>query len=131
MTINFTKDYFINFPKNNYPYFDNDTVNMFKYIKEKNLGNRKIYTSIRNNQAYIYNLFINPISPYEFNNTVLFLEIPTGKTVIGYKDCITEIDFDNLEDDAIYVVIKEEEAEIIEEKGFVKEKYNNFYILYK
>lgn len=131
LTINFTKDYFINFSKNNYPYFDNGTVNMFKYIKEKNLGNRKIYTSIRNNQAYIYDLFINPISPYEFNNTVLFLEIPTGKTVIGYKDCITEIDFDNLEDDAIYVVIKEEEAEIIEEKGFVKEKYNNFYILYK
>ena len=129
--INFTKDYFINFSENSYPYFDNETIDVFNYIKEKNPNNKKIYTRTIVDQQYIYNVLVNPISPYDFNESIIYKEIPNGKSVIGYRDCLTSIDFNNLEDDAIYVLVREDEASKIEKEGFIKEKYKKYYILYK
>ena len=102
-------------------------INTLKYVYSTDLKDRKLYTDIN----YIYSLYAKPISPYEFYENIKTKNFSQGIEVIGYDKYVQEINLSKIEDDSVYITYNPNLAELIEEKGFIKEKYNNIYILYK
>ena len=121
----FVKTYFTSYVTTVKPFHDNGAIEVMKSLKR--FDNRKINGD---NIMYIYNLYANPISPYEFNETKVF----NGLTVTGYKNYDgTEIDVNNCDLDTVYVTTDENKAKIMIKKyGFEVEVFKSqFYILYK
>lgn len=130
----FINKYFTDFAKIDYSFFDNGNVEVLQYVNNNSkYAGKQIYSDIE----YIYNLYGNPISPYEFYENIKFYNILNekdeidGKEVKGYNNYLNDIDYNNLDDNAIYVVHSERKSELIQANGFKLEKYNKFYILYK
>ncbi len=123
----FIKEYFMTFANKYYAYFDNGDIDVIEYVRSTELKDRKLCTDIN----YIYSLYANPISPYEFYENIKVVKVPDGIEVIGYGNYIRYIDLENLEDDAVYITYNKDTANKIEETGFKKEKYTRYYILYK
>ena len=123
----FINNYFTDFARRYNPFFDNDYINTLKYVYSTELKDRKIYSDT----SYIYSLYVNPISPYEFYENMKMGDIPNGQEVIGYNNYTQKIDLSNIEEDAVYITYQEDIANTIEKKGFTKEQYTIYYILYK
>ena len=120
----FTNRYFTTFAKQDYDYFDNGDLEIMNYIKK--YDGKEIYTDYIN---YIYSLIDYPISPYDFYKDI---EIYKGIEVIGYKNYHSYIDYNNLKDDAIYVLKTQSKVEYFTSRGYKLEIVNNkYYILQK
>lgn len=128
MFVLFIKTYFVTLAKQEHIFFDNGMIELCRYLNK--FEEREIYTEDIN---YIYNLYANPISPYEFYNDIETTEIYDGLEVIGYKNFHRYIDWSNIKDDAVYVLVNQRNVQKLQDKGFKLEKFNSdkFYILYK
>ena len=123
----FTTEYFTNFAKQDYSYFDNGDIEVLEHVYNSDLKDRKIRADIN----YIYSLYVRPVSPYEFYENIKIMQTPVGIEVIGYNNYTEIINLSNLQDDIVYITHREDVANIIEEAGYTKETYKRYYILYK
>lgn len=106
--------------------FDYDSLELMEYVNDK-YADKKIHTSAVN---FIYGLYSKPISPKEFSESkVIYQGYLTG--IIGYSKITSMITFDDLNEDDIYIVDYEIDARKIESKGFQRENFGKYIILYK
>ena len=108
--------------------FDYDSLELMEYINNNDkYADKKIHTSAVN---FIYGLYSKPISPKEFSESkVIYQGYLTG--IIGYSKITSMITFDDLNEDDIYIVDYEIDARKIESKGFQRENFGKYRILYK
>lgn len=125
---------FINFYFNKYetkymyqPLFERDIFKAMDYINNNNeFQNREIHINTTSDEPYIYTLIANPISPYEFSETLC----REGRNIVSYGKYY----FNNKEikDEAIYC-IRNDDAFIDElvGYGFNIKNINTYTIAYK
>lgn len=128
MFVMFIKKYFIDLAKEEHRFFDNGQLVLCEYLRK--FEGREIYTEDVN---YIYNLYVNPISPYEFYGGIETIEVSDGIEVIGYDKFHKYVESDDIKENAVYVLSEPSNIQKLQDKGFKLEKYYNdkFNILYK
>ena len=119
MFISFSVNYFVINQKKYVYTFSNGATEAFEYINSK-YPNKKIYGEMI---RYTFDLYANPISPTEFNKSVVYNKGKTG--VLGYNNyiCIGPISRENtIDQDAIYITVDRATIEELKNKYCFKEK---------
>lgn len=123
----FINVYFTEFEPD-YLFVKDDYFNTLKYVdtiyKDGDYSNICICTN--NQQEYIYNLLINKINPYDFNDNL----IRNGNKISGYKHYVYECN--ELNNTNIYMVSdKNKLIEVAKDNNYNIKNMGNYYILYK
>lgn len=121
----FLKTYFTDFQNDYKRFHDNGAIDVINYVY-KRFDNKDIYMDDKYN-TYIYSLYVNPISPHEFNQNKEIKE----NEVAGYKNYHAYWN-DEYDENSVYITKDENKAKrIIENTKSTLEIYKGFYIIYK
>ena len=121
----FAKYYFVDFSHEDLMFSELSIINASEKAEE--LDRNAIFVENSLNQTYIYTLIANPISPYDFANSVKIDNL----VVTEYGKYRFELP-NEIDENAVYI-IKDDEKKINEllENNFEMEKYDEFYVLWK
>ncbi len=122
--ISFTVVYFNKY-KNEYHYlFDYGFIDTIKYAQKNNSNEKEIYTLVFQEQRWIFELYATQISPYEAYPT--YRSYNKSNSVKAYKNFNNVIDIDDIKEDAIYIIEKDDTIEELEKRG-LGNYYSNYY----
>lgn len=124
--IQFIKYYFSKYEKlsANQLYFESDLIEAIRQVNGRTeLQNKKVCILTTAEKPYIYTLYANPISPYEFNET-RGEDDSYGRFIINKKE---------IQDDYVYIVEGDSEFcyNLVSEYGFTSEVLGFYTILFK
>lgn len=122
----FMKAYFTEYPKQYKRFHDNGAIEVIAYIQER-FKDVEIYMDGKYN-TYIYSLYVNPITPQEFNQSK---EMKDGE-VSGYKNYHAYFPKDNnYNENSVYITLdKNKVVSFAENKDYSIEIFKNYYIMY-
>lgn len=124
--------------KENSAYEDYSIINVIEYIENTGKDSENVYICTYNKaEPYIYIMFKNKMSPYTFNETKVIEEKNTsGKRKILHMKQVDKYHFLEVEEirkyntNRTYIISKELKilADILEQTGYKKEEYGEYYI---
>ena len=122
--IMFVKTYFTDFQNHYYSFHDNGAINLIRYLNVR-FADKEIFMDGQHN-TYIYSLYVNPISPHEFNE----YKETNDSEVVGYKNFHSYWN-DVLKEGSVYITLDEGKAKyIMENSDYLVEIYDGYYIMY-
>lgn len=121
----FLKYYFTEFAHTDLQYFEQDIIQASKKAEE--LNKEKIYVENCINQTYIYTLIANPISPYEWNQTV-GIQNGNVQSYGKYEFWVPQ----EIDEKAVYVLKENHpQIEILLKHKFQLKKYGQWNVFWK
>ena len=107
--------------------FEQDLLDALNYVKTKQeFEDKYIYVNTTSHQPYIYTLLNDRISPKEFNQNRHY--------ETGYNMSYGRYYFNagDINENAVYIIKeKPNMLQMLEDRGFTRENFNNYVILYK